>query len=397
MKVEKQFAVAFWPLSKCRNVLTLAPSLEAYKFLRPALRAFPRISSMTQFFPQIRRVAAAITISPRMVAVLAAAWHFAKRLKAPLLVIHGGAPDAQKEAEFRDALFQLGMPRETRIVWNQGEPTGAIVTAAEKEGVDLLIAGALEGEKVPSSSFLGAVARPLAEQARCSLLLLTHPQIGPNPFRRIVVITDHSDCAKTALKNALWLAEADSAELVQVISIHTAFMQARAESGTEHEKPTRTREEEERVATRICGDIAGLQRFCRIQNRRFDDRLCRVRFYAINRRQPVSRARARAHERRRAIDDGLGPASDSVQSLDRAGKLTPDGLERAGCCRKKACSTGRTVLFHELLADACTKISLGGLSKYLRRAGHNHPSISRFGQRYQLPPYSARIQTNRAV
>jgi nucleotide-binding universal stress UspA family protein len=99
------------------------------------------------------------------------------------------------------------------------------VTAAEKEGVDLLIAGALEGKDVASRSFLGAVARPLAKLARCSLLLLTHPQIGPNPFRRIVVITDFSDCAKTALKNALWLAEADSAELVQVISIHTPFMQ----------------------------------------------------------------------------------------------------------------------------------------------------------------------------
>ena len=202
---------------------------------------------MTQFFPQMRRVAAAITISPRMVAVLAAAWHFAERLNAPLLVIHSGAPDAQKEAEFRDAMFQLEMPRQTRIVWNEGEPTGAIVTAAEKEGVDLLIAGALEGKEVTSRSFLGAVARPLAQQARCSLLLLTRPQIGPNPFRRIVVITDYSDCAKTALKNALWLAEADSAELVQVISIHTAFMQARAELGTEHEKPARTREEEEEL------------------------------------------------------------------------------------------------------------------------------------------------------
>ena len=111
-----------------------------------------------QSFPKIRQVAAAITNSPRMVAVLAAAWHFAGRLNAPLLVIHAGAPDAQKEAEFRDAMFQLEMPRETRIVWNEGEPAGAIVTAAGKEGVDLLIAGALEGKDVASRSFLGAVA-----------------------------------------------------------------------------------------------------------------------------------------------------------------------------------------------------------------------------------------------
>ena len=98
-----------------------------------------------------------------MAAVLAAAWHFAERLNATLLVIHGGAPDAQKEAAFRDAMLQLEMPRETRIVWNEGEPAGAIVTAAEKEGVDLLIAGALERKEVSSRSFLGAVARPLAE------------------------------------------------------------------------------------------------------------------------------------------------------------------------------------------------------------------------------------------
>src|ERR1700747_192628 len=208
-------------------------------------------------FPQIRQVAAAITTAPRMVGVLAAAWHFSERLNAPLLLIHAGAPHAQKQAEFRDAIFQLEMPRATRIVWSEGEPAGAIATAVEKEGVDLLIAGALEGKDVASRSFLGAVARPLAKLARCSLLLLTHPQIGPNPFRRIVVMTNFSECAKTALKNAVWLAEADSAELVQVISIHTPFMQARAELGAEYEKPTRKREEEEQLLRDFVAGGAG--------------------------------------------------------------------------------------------------------------------------------------------
>jgi hypothetical protein len=39
-------------------------------------------------------------------------------------VIHGGAPDAQKEAEFRDAMFQLGMPRETRMSGTKANPPG---------------------------------------------------------------------------------------------------------------------------------------------------------------------------------------------------------------------------------------------------------------------------------
>jgi hypothetical protein len=38
-----------------------------------------------------------------------------------------------------------------------------------------------------------------------------------------------------------------SPRLVQVISIHTPFMQARAESGAEYEKPARKREEEEQL------------------------------------------------------------------------------------------------------------------------------------------------------
>ena len=74
-----------------------------------------------------------------------------------------------------------------------------------------------------------------------------------------------------------------------------------------------------------------MRRSCRIQNRRYDDRLCRVRFYAINRRRTARRACARARRRRRAIDDGLGAASYSVQSLDRAGKLGPVRTSCEGC------------------------------------------------------------------
>jgi hypothetical protein len=92
------------------------------------------------------------------------------------------------------------------------------------------------------------------------------------------------------LKNALWLAEADSAELVQVISIHTPFMQARAEWGAEYEKPTRKREEEEQLLRDFVATVASVRRSCRMQNRRYDDRLCRVRFYAINRRRTARRA-----------------------------------------------------------------------------------------------------------
>ena len=62
------------------------------------------------------------------------------------------------------------------------------------------------------------------------------------------------------MKNALWLAEADSAELVQVISIRTPFMQALAESGADYEKPARKREEEEQ----LLADFVATAPACRV-------------------------------------------------------------------------------------------------------------------------------------
>jgi nucleotide-binding universal stress UspA family protein len=205
--------------------------------------------------PPIRQVAAAITTSPRLAAVLAEAGRFAQRLNAPWLLIHGGAAEAQKEAAFRDALLQLGLAPETRLVWQAGEPAQAIATAAEAEGVDLLIAGALDHTAAEQPTFLGAVARPLAEQARGSVLLLTQPRVEPRPFRRIVVMTDFSKCAKAALQQALWLAQADAAERVEVIALYTAFMQARAERGGQGQTSVRTREETER---RLCEFVASV-------------------------------------------------------------------------------------------------------------------------------------------
>jgi nucleotide-binding universal stress UspA family protein len=62
-----------------------------------------------------------------------------------------------------------------------------------------------------------------------------------------VVITDFSESSKMACGHALWLAQKDSAECVHLISIHTIFMDARAETGAKDGKPARTRAQEERL------------------------------------------------------------------------------------------------------------------------------------------------------
>src|SRR2546421_573552 len=76
----------------------------------------------------------------------------------------------------------------TRVMGQRGDPPQAIAAAAKAERVDLLVAGVLDHKGAEPPTFLGAVARPLAEQAPCSVLLLSQPQVDPRPFRRIVVV-----------------------------------------------------------------------------------------------------------------------------------------------------------------------------------------------------------------
>ena len=92
------------------------------------------------------------------------------------------------------------------------------------------------------------------------------------------------------------------------------------------------------------------------------------------------------------------PSSDLEVNLAGTSSLT---ILRMAWSAPVVVQKGMIYWVHRLISRAFSgrlhKDSLGGLSKYLRRAGHNHPSIFRSGQRYQLPPYSARVQTNRAV
>jgi nucleotide-binding universal stress UspA family protein len=197
--------------------------------------------------PRIEHVGAAITMTALSDALLAEASRFAERVGAPLTLIHTGSSESECKAYLEQSASRLAIAHQAGIVWNQSEPAQALVSAAERAGIDLLIVGAFEGPSLGRRRFLGPVPRQLADQAHCSLLLVAHPRVDAHRFRRIVVITDFSPCSRLACEQAFWLGQVDAAECVYVISIHTPFMKARAQTGAREEKPARTREEEERL------------------------------------------------------------------------------------------------------------------------------------------------------
>jgi nucleotide-binding universal stress UspA family protein len=174
-----------------------------------------------------KTIAVATTFSPRFKRVLAEAKRIRDRFSAKLHLIHVGKRDQETPRKFSNVLSELGLPPDSPIHYEEGDPAESILGALARENIDMLIAGALEKEIV-LHQFLGNVARRLVREANCSVMLFTHPQKNPKPLRRIVFIADHSKNDLHALKTTLLLAEAESCERLYVIEIITAFDEARA-------------------------------------------------------------------------------------------------------------------------------------------------------------------------
>jgi nucleotide-binding universal stress UspA family protein len=190
-----------------------------------------------------RTIAVASTFSPRFVQVLAEAKRIGARFASDLSLIYVGEKNDKTAAKFRAALEQLALPGDSTIHYEQGDPADAILRALREHKIDMIVAGALEKPLV-LHPFLGNVARRLVREAKCSVMLFTHPDTRPKPLRKIVFIADHSPSALEALKRTLRLAAAEASERLHVIRLITAFDQARAKAKGEREKSRPSGDEE---------------------------------------------------------------------------------------------------------------------------------------------------------
>ena len=179
-----------------------------------------------------KTIAVATTFSPRFRQVLAEAKRIRDRFSADLHLIHVGRRNGETASKFRAVLAELDLPADSPIHYEQGDPAEATLGALAREKVDVLVAGALEKEIV-LHPFLGNVARRLVREARCSVVLFTHPEENPKPLRRIVFIANCSEDEVVALKTTLRLAAAELCERLYVIGIITAFDEARASIAAE--------------------------------------------------------------------------------------------------------------------------------------------------------------------
>ena len=178
-----------------------------------------------------RHIGVASTFSPRFYAVLAEADRYARSLGSPLSVIHAAAEHAEAMERFFEALTRLQRAGDTGVLWSVADsPIAAILDACTGNGIDLLIAGALEREG-DHRNFVGGVARDLLQRAPCDLLLLTKPSEEPGPCGRVVVEVDLKKPSVEFLDRACGIASRLGAAEMVFIGIVTPFDQARSDDG----------------------------------------------------------------------------------------------------------------------------------------------------------------------
>jgi nucleotide-binding universal stress UspA family protein len=174
-----------------------------------------------------RSIAVASTFSPRFEQVLAEAKRIRDRFASELSLIYVGEKSDEVSARFRETLPRLGLPADSEIHYEKGDPSEAILRAIEQNGIELIVAGALEKEVV-LHPFLGNVARRLLRDGCSSLMLFTHPEREPKPLRNMVFMADYSDHGAQSLRRTLHLAAKEKSERVFVVRLITTFDEARS-------------------------------------------------------------------------------------------------------------------------------------------------------------------------
>ncbi len=148
------------------------------------------------------KIGLAVSFSPTGKALLCEAKRLSDLTNADLLLIHNGNKTTETEIRLDDMINSVGIEKSKIIIdWVSGEIADSIIKSAEKNNVDLLLAGALEKENLIKKYF-GSVARKLMRQAKCSVLILISPSENPQKFNKIYVSTDFSSDGERTIKLA---------------------------------------------------------------------------------------------------------------------------------------------------------------------------------------------------
>ena len=184
--------------------------------LRRRRREGQAVSDSDSLFPTVIVGAA---LSPHTDALLHEAWRLVNHLGERLVVVHVTTGDAEAARAAIAGKIARIAPEGAAVdivVMENRKPADSLIEIARERMADLIFAGALVEDSL-IARLMGSVARTLAREAPCSVLLLPSERDSVLPFRRIVASVDASDEAETALSVAAHLARWGHAEKLAAV------------------------------------------------------------------------------------------------------------------------------------------------------------------------------------
>lgn len=165
---------------------------------------------------QVSRVLAPLALSTRAAAVAREADRLARLLEAELILLHVGVEDSVTRTRFEDLLREHEVTP-AKMLYRSGKPAKEILRAAHSFSADLIVAGALEKEGL-FTYYAGRVARRVARQANCSVLLMPEPRSEPTRLRRWVVSVRYDDASRAMLRMLLDLSAREQPDRIDVVA-----------------------------------------------------------------------------------------------------------------------------------------------------------------------------------
>ncbi|MDH3698034.1 MAG: universal stress protein [Flavobacteriaceae bacterium] len=134
-----------------------------------------------------------------------------------LVLLHVGEKTADKAHRINGILDKIEhKDLDFEIHWETGDPVETILKASQSNDVDLLVLGAMQRENV-FTFYVGSIARKLTRQVKCSVLLLIKPAQVRVPCQHIVVNGLDDPDTPTAIRCALYTANALGAKRVTIV------------------------------------------------------------------------------------------------------------------------------------------------------------------------------------
>lgn len=164
-----------------------------------------------------RHLSLAVGFSPRTEALLAETARLCKAWSAKLTVVHVGLLEPHQTTFLKECLIRFGLEENDFTVYARpGDPAKVIIKACRENETDLLIAGALQREKL-IKYYLGTVGRTLLRKAPCSVLMLTDPQTEEHRFGHIVALAEDTPYIRETLQAACTTAASTGASWLHIL------------------------------------------------------------------------------------------------------------------------------------------------------------------------------------